>query len=57
PRSYARMEELFNLNPAETLFVDDRPENIEGAKNAGWHSELIKNEARLFEVLGEYGII
>jgi len=57
PRSYARMEELFNLDPAETLFVDDRPENIEGAKNAGWHAELIENEARLFEVLDEYGII
>ena len=57
PRSYARMEELFNLDPAETLFVDDRQENIEGALKAGWHAELIENEARLFEVLDEYGII
>ncbi|MEA2077507.1 MAG: HAD family phosphatase [Candidatus Marinimicrobia bacterium] len=56
PRSYHRMEELFNLDPTETLFVDDRRENIEGALKAGWHAEVIENEEGLFKVFEKYGI-
>jgi glucose-1-phosphatase len=56
PRSYRRVEELFNLDPGETLFVDDRQENVEGALKAGWFAEVIENEERLFEVLEEYHI-
>lgn len=56
-RSYQRLIELFNIDPSETLFVDDLKENIEGAKKAGWHAEVIENEARLFEVLDEYGVV
>jgi len=29
-----------NVKPAEALFLDDRPENVEGAREAGLHSEL-----------------
>lgn len=32
---YARLFEMFHLVPEECFFVDDRPENIEGAKKAG----------------------
>ncbi len=30
-----------NLNPAETLFIDDSPQHIEGAKKAGLHTLLM----------------
>ncbi|MCF7832231.1 MAG: HAD-IA family hydrolase [Candidatus Marinimicrobia bacterium] len=56
PRSYQCLVELFNIEPAESLFVDDLKENIDGAKKAGWNAELIDSEARLFEVLEKYQI-
>jgi HAD superfamily hydrolase (TIGR01509 family) len=34
---YARAEQEFDLTPATTVFVDDRPENIEAARARGWH--------------------
>jgi putative hydrolase of the HAD superfamily len=30
-----------NLNPAETLFIDDSPQHIDGAKKAGLHTLLM----------------
>jgi FMN phosphatase YigB (HAD superfamily) len=30
-----------NLNPSETLFIDDSPQHIEGAKKAGLHTLLM----------------
>ena len=56
PKAYKTFEDLFNVDPAEILFVDDRPENIEGARNAGWHAEVIGSENELFEVLQKYRI-
>lgn len=35
PSSYTRIMELENLDPAETLFIDDTLKNITGAKEAG----------------------
>jgi len=35
PSSYTRIMELENLNPTETLFIDDTLKNITGAKEAG----------------------
>ena len=56
PAAYQRLVELFNIEPSETLFVDDRQENIDGAKKAGWHAELIKSEEDLFKVFKKYHI-
>ena len=33
---YRRLVERYDLNPAETLFIDDRKANIETAKTEGW---------------------
>lgn len=41
PESYLKIMELENLNPAETLFIDDTPKNIEGAKAAGLQTLLL----------------
>jgi putative hydrolase of the HAD superfamily len=56
PKAYQRVEELFHIKPHETLFLDDRSENIEGAKHAGWYAEIIENEDKLFDVFNAYGI-
>lgn len=35
PSSYTRIMELENINPAETVFIDDTYKNITGAREAG----------------------
>ncbi len=56
PRSYRKVEDLFTLNPAETLFVDDQQKNIDGALKAGWIAEVIENEEKLFDIFEKYNI-
>jgi 2-haloacid dehalogenase len=34
---YAEAERRFALAPAATVFIDDRPDNIAGARARGWH--------------------
>ena len=34
---YAQTEKRFSLIPAETVFIDDRLENIEAVRVRGWH--------------------
>jgi 2-haloacid dehalogenase len=34
---YVEAERRFGLDPARTVFIDDRPENITAAKARGWH--------------------
>ncbi|WP_443939448.1 HAD family hydrolase [Pedobacter sp. MW01-1-1] len=47
-----------NLNPAETLFIDDSPQHIEGAKKAGLHTLLMTEKPeKLTEFLQEKGIL
>ena len=33
---YRRLVERYGLNVSETLFIDDRKENVEAARNEGW---------------------
>ncbi len=34
---YAEAERRFALDPAETVFIDDRADNIDTARSRGWH--------------------
>ncbi|MBL0884671.1 MAG: HAD family phosphatase [Chitinophagaceae bacterium] len=43
PESYVKIMELENLDPKETLFIDDTPKNIEGAQQAGLQTILLNN--------------
>lgn len=46
------------LNPAETLFIDDSPQHIEGAKVAGLHTLLMtKHPRELEQVLIDHNIL
>lgn len=38
-----------NLNPAETLFIDDSPQHIEGAKKVGLHTLLMTEKPENLE--------
>lgn len=40
---YAQAERRFGLTPAETVFVDDRAQNIEAARARGWHGIVHRN--------------
>jgi FMN phosphatase YigB (HAD superfamily) len=37
PGIYAEAERRFALEPERTVFIDDWPDNIEGARKRGWH--------------------
>lgn len=42
-RIYRYLLEHYDLTPAETLFIDDRPENVEGARRLGIHAAVFQN--------------
>lgn len=44
------------VDPGRLLFVDDRPENVAGAVDAGWHAIQMRSAARLGGVLRRLGI-
>lgn len=46
----------FDLEPAATLFIDDSPKNVEGAKEAGWQAVLFTDAATLKRDLTERGV-
>lgn len=46
----------FGLEPAATIFIDDSPANVEGAKAAGWQAVLFRDAATLEADLRERGI-
>jgi epoxide hydrolase-like predicted phosphatase len=43
PRIYKKVLSDLNVKPAEAVFVDDFPENINGADRVGMHTVLFKN--------------
>lgn len=47
-----------NLNPEETLFIDDSPQHIEGAKKAGLHTILMdKHPEQLRALLEAHSLV
>lgn len=51
PEAYESVQEMVGLDPASTLFVDDRDANVLGAVQAGWHAVLMRGPERLGGVL------
>lgn len=54
---YQRALQHVNGTPESTLFFDDKPENIEGARAQGIHAYLYESEAQCKEVLGHYQLL
>jgi len=53
---YAQAERRFGLNPATTVFIDDRVENIEAARARGWHGIVHRNFNDTREALLRLGV-
>ncbi|MGI6007427.1 MAG: HAD family hydrolase [Ruminococcus sp.] len=51
-RIYRYLLERYELVPEETLFIDDRPENVRGARRAGIRSVIFQNN--FDEIKGQY---
>lgn len=47
----------FEVKADECLFIDDKPENIEGAKRAGFHGVVFTHTNQLRETLENEGIL
>lgn len=54
---YKDAEKYFDINPNETLFLDDKIENIIGAEKCGWNTIHVKSEGQLIERLQEKVLI
>ena len=46
----------FGLEPSATIFIDDSPPNVEGARQAGWQAVLFQNAKTLEADLERLGI-
>ena len=54
--SYRRVASEAGIDPARSLFLDDRPENVDGARRAGFHAEMFAGEAWLLGHLADNGL-
>jgi 2-haloacid dehalogenase len=57
PRIYALLTGRFALAPARTLFIDDRLDNVEAARDAGWQALQFVSAAQLAADLHTLGLL
>ena len=57
PEIFAVLTQRFGVRPQETLFVDDRADNIEGARAAGFLGWFFTEPAPLREALTHAGVL
>ena len=57
PEVYALHAARFGLDPELTLFVDDSPANVEGARAAGWRAVRFVGAPALAEQLASHGLL
>lgn len=53
---YVQAEERFTLDPAQTVFIDDRLENIEAVRRRGWHGIVHQHHDTTVEALRTLGV-
>jgi HAD superfamily hydrolase (TIGR01509 family) len=51
PRIYAAMEKMCGRNGADIIYLDDRPENVQGGLKHGWKAVLHETPEKTREVL------
>ena len=54
--SFQRVAERAGIDPARSIFFDDLPENVEGARRAGFQAEVFESEAKLVAFLTGKGV-
>jgi len=54
---YERHTSDFELEPAATLFIDDNPANVQGARDFGWQAVRYKDAPTLLRDLASYGVV
>ncbi|MEM9104745.1 MAG: HAD family phosphatase [Pseudomonadota bacterium] len=54
---YHRHVEQFSLQPSATLFIDDSPANVDGAREAGWNAVLFTDVDRLKQDLQKHCVV
>lgn len=54
---YARSAQLAGVKPEQILFIDDRPENVQGAQAQGWDAVLYESASGLEQALVERGCL
>ncbi len=54
---YLKAAENVGFAPHECLFIDDRPENVQGAKNAGMSAILFKGSENLKKKFRQLGVL
>ncbi len=56
PAIYAAAEAAFQLDPDDTLFLDDVSHNVEAARDRGWKAEIITGPQSTSDALQKHGI-
>ncbi len=54
--AFEAVARVLEVDPGRVLFIDDRPENVGGAVDAGWHAVQMRSSDRLGGVLRRLGI-
>ena len=54
---FLRVAEVAEAAPDEIAFIDDRPENVHGAREAGWHAHLFVDDDDTRSWLGAIGVL
>jgi putative hydrolase of the HAD superfamily len=54
---YEAAEQRLNLEPAQTLFLDDSPSNVFAARARGWHAEIIDIGQSVRQALQAHGVL
>ena len=57
PRIYDLHTESFALDRGKTLFIDDSPANVAGARDIGWHAVLFTDAPTLRQDLATFGLL
>ena len=51
---YRLATDVAGVDPGSVFFTDDRAENVEGAKQAGWQAELFRDADSLLRVISKH---
>lgn len=56
PAIYAAAEVAFQIDPADTLFLDDVAQNVQAARDGGWRAEMMTGPQSTADALEKHGI-